>query len=183
MYWPPELPPADDQVRLRGVHGALLAALQLDAQMQAERPTAPERDIAAYDAVGLADVLRTFIDLALNMRAGSVQCRLRSVCGLSHAEETALRRLTQRLGGGDDARRPQSGLGLHFAAQERRAAADAARHGLRRCALPSCDAQEPHPKLFKLCSRCQATAYCCKQHQAEDWKRHKREDGCKPADD
>jgi hypothetical protein len=56
-----------------------------------------------------------------------------------------------------------------------------ARHGLRRCALPSCDAQEAHPKLFKLCGRCRGAAYCCAQHSKEDWKRHKREDGCAAA--
>jgi hypothetical protein len=61
------------------------------------------------------------------------------------------------------------------------AAADAARHGLRRCALPACAVQEPHPKLFKLCGRCHAAAYCCAAHSVEDWKRHKREDGCKAA--
>jgi hypothetical protein len=60
-------------------------------------------------------------------------------------------------------------------------AADAARHGLRRCALPACDAQEPHPKLFKLCGRCRGVAYCCAAHSVEDWKRHKREDGCAAA--
>jgi hypothetical protein len=61
------------------------------------------------------------------------------------------------------------------------AAVDTARHGLRRCALPACDAQEPHPKLFKLCGRCRGAAYCCAAHSVEDWKRHTREDGCNAA--
>jgi hypothetical protein len=67
------------------------------------------------------------------------------------------------------------------AGQQQAAAADTARHGLRRCALPACDAQEPHPKLFKLCGRCRGAAYCCVAHSKEDWKRHKREGGCKAA--
>jgi hypothetical protein len=64
---------------------------------------------------------------------------------------------------------------------ERKRAADVAKHGLRCCALPSCGDTEPHPKLFKLCGRCHVAAYCCATHSVEDWKRHKREDGCKAA--
>jgi hypothetical protein len=68
------------------------------------------------------------------------------------------------------------------AKQQQAAVADVARHGLRRCALPACDAQEPHPKLlFKLCGRCHKSAYCGAAHSVEDWKRHKREDGCTAA--
>jgi hypothetical protein len=59
-----------------------------------------------------------------------------------------------------------------------RAAADVARHGLRSCALPSCNSAEPAPKTYKLCGRCRGAAYCCAAHSKEDWKRHKREDGC-----
>ncbi len=77
-------------------------------------------------------------------------------------------------------RQQASGFG-DDASQRERAAADVARHGLRRCALPFCDAQEAHPKLFKLCGRCRGAAYCCAGHSKEDWKRHKREDGCTAA--
>ena len=59
------------------------------------------------------------------------------------------------------------------------AAADVARHGLRRCARPGCGATEPHPKAFKVCSRCRGAAYCAPSCQAQDWTRHKRGDGCK----
>ncbi len=86
------------------------------------------------------------------------------------------------------ARRHEStaNVGLPMAAElqarmQRNAADDVARHGLRRCALPACNAQEAHPKLFKLCGRCRGAAYCCAQHSREDWTRHKREDGCKAA--
>ena len=69
-------------------------------------------------------------------------------------------------------------LASRDAALQARAAADVASHELRGCALPDCGAQEPHPKAFKLCSRCKDATYCCKEHQVEDWARHKREDGC-----
>ncbi len=35
-----------------------------------------------------------------------------------------------------------------------------------------------YPKTYKLCGRCRGVAYCGAAHCAEDWKRHKREDGC-----
>jgi hypothetical protein len=59
------------------------------------------------------------------------------------------------------------------------AAADAARYGIKRCALPACAATEPHARAFKRCARCRVVAYCCPEHQAADWKRHKRAE-CAP---
>jgi hypothetical protein len=59
---------------------------------------------------------------------------------------------------------------------------DVQRHGLRHLTPPTCDAVEPHAKAFKRCGRCRAHAYCCPEHAAADWKRHKREDGCKAPD-
>jgi len=62
------------------------------------------------------------------------------------------------------------------------AAADVARHGLQTCALPACDAKEPHPRFFKCCSRCRSVFYCSQEHQREDWPRHRAADRCtKPA--
>jgi hypothetical protein len=63
--------------------------------------------------------------------------------------------------------------------ERQRAIDDVARHGLRRCALPDCGAMEPHPKAFKVCSRCRTACYCSAAHQRADWRRHKRDDGCK----
>jgi hypothetical protein len=108
---------------------------------------------------------------------------MRETCGLSAAEETALRQLAERHKTAYQRIlqvMPDDMAGFN-ATQQQTAAADAARHGLRRCALPSCDAQEAHPKLFKLCGRCRGAAYCSAAHSAEDWKRHKREDGCAAA--
>jgi Mn-dependent DtxR family transcriptional regulator len=108
---------------------------------------------------------------------------MRVTCGLTAAEETALRQLAERHRAAHQlneqvlAKQREEARARH----EHAAADDVARHGLRRCALPSCAAQEAHPKLFKLCGSCNAAAYCCKEHQTEDWKRHKREDGCAAA--
>jgi hypothetical protein len=111
-----------------------------------------------------------------SLAGGTLLHRLQTTCGLSEKEWTALDAVAMRWPGDDHA---ADAAGV--AVLRKRAAADVARHGLRRCALPSCDAQEPHPKLFKLCGRCRGVAYCGAMHCAEDWKRHKRQDGCKPA--
>ncbi len=50
---------------------------------------------------------------------------------------------------------------------------------LRSCALPGCAASEPHPTAFKFCGACKTVHYCCKEHQAADWARHKP--ACKAA--
>jgi hypothetical protein len=104
--------------------------------------------------------------------------RLRTTCGLSQADEAELRELQQEVLQGRDARDKlrnsiRGALGA-------RGAADVARHGLRSCALPACGATEQYPKTYKLCGRCRGAAYCCAAHSKEDWKRHKREDGCAP---
>lgn len=51
--------------------------------------------------------------------------------------------------------------------------------GLRTCALPGCGAKEAHPQLFKSCGACRSVAFCCKEHQVEDWPNHKA--ACKAA--
>ncbi len=126
--------------------------------------------------------LHSLVTFALSDEAGLLP-RMRATCGLTAAEETALNQLAERHKAECERalqELPQETEACN-ALQQHAAAADAARHGLRRCALPACGAQEPHPKLFKLCGRCRSAAYCCAQHSKEDWKRHKREDGCKAA--
>ena len=52
--------------------------------------------------------------------------------------------------------------------------ADIAKHGLRDCALPSCAKTERTVKEFSLCAGCRSQVYCCLEHQALDWKAHKK---------
>ena len=51
--------------------------------------------------------------------------------------------------------------------------------GLRNCALDGCGSKEAHPAHFKSCAACRTVAYCSKEHQVEDWPRHKK--ACKAA--
>ena len=57
---------------------------------------------------------------------------------------------------------------------EARQRADIATHGLRDCALPSCSKTENTVKEFSLCAGCRSQVYCCLEHQALDWKAHKK---------
>ena len=57
---------------------------------------------------------------------------------------------------------------------EARKRADIAEHGLRDCALPSCSKTEKTVKEFSLCAGCRSQVYCCLEHQALDWKAHKK---------
>ena len=52
--------------------------------------------------------------------------------------------------------------------------ADVAKHGLRDCALPSCSKTEKTVKEFAGCSGCRTVVYCCLEHQALDWRAHKK---------
>ena len=70
----------------------------------------------------------------------------------------------------------------HYDEAAHAAAADVARHGLRRCTLPGCGATEPHPKAFKVCGRCKSIAYCSAEHAAQDWHRHKHAECSRHAD-
>jgi hypothetical protein len=53
------------------------------------------------------------------------------------------------------------------------AAAAASAPGLRTCALASCSARQQHPAHCKSCGACKTVAYCCREHQVEDWPSHK----------
>jgi hypothetical protein len=48
-----------------------------------------------------------------------------------------------------------------------------------RCALPACNAPELRACAFNKCSACKTVVYCCKEHQVDDWPRHKA--ACKAA--
>jgi hypothetical protein len=160
--WPPALAGGADC--LHGIHEALRATLAMETMRQT-RPVqlAP----AALDM--LCIVLEVLND-------ASWLHRLRSTCSLSQADEAELRKLQQEALQDQDARDELSNS--MRCTLDARAAADVARHGLRFCALPSCGATEEYRKTYKLCGRCRSAAYCCAAHSKEDWKRHKREDGC-----
>ena len=51
---------------------------------------------------------------------------------------------------------------------------DVAKHGLRDCALSSCSKTEKTVKEFAGCSGCRSVVYCCLEHQALDWRAHKK---------
>jgi hypothetical protein len=180
----PPCTPAEAEARLHAVYGALRAALEMDATSMLERnPRTGQAWPAAFDIISLLkSAVHRLVTFALSDET-SMLLRMRAICGLSAAEETALRQLAER----HKAEYQRSMQELPKFAEDanaklqQAAAVDTARHGLRRCALPACDAQEPHPKLFKLCGRCRGAAYCCAAHSVEDWKRHKREDGCNAA--
>ena len=57
---------------------------------------------------------------------------------------------------------------------EARQRADLAKHGLRDCALPSCSKTEKSVKECAGCSGCLSVVYCCLEHQALDWRAHKK---------
>ena len=68
---------------------------------------------------------------------------------------------------------------------ERRAASQAAiissltSSDRRACALPGCGGREAHPAHFKSCAACRGVVYCCREHQVEGWRAHKK--ACKAA--
>jgi hypothetical protein len=166
-WWPALHTPAEEEARVRGVHGALRAALELEARGGLNH-VIPDMLVALHNLLTCS---------LLGPPHGLLQ-QLRSVCGLTPADEIALRQLQQH---NNELRQGLISSADVLAALQERGADDVARHGLRRCALPACGATEAHPKLFKLCGRCRGAAYCCAGHSNEDWKRHKREDGCKEA--
>ena len=51
--------------------------------------------------------------------------------------------------------------------------ADVAEHGLKECALPSCDKREASVQQYKFCSACRSVWYCSAEHGALHWAEHK----------
>ena len=51
--------------------------------------------------------------------------------------------------------------------------ADVAEHGLKHCALPSCDKREASVQQYKCCSACRSVWYSSAEHGALHWTEHK----------
>ena len=68
----------------------------------------------------------------------------------------------------------------NIAEYEARQLTDIAKHGLRDCALSSCSKTEKTVKEFAGCSGCRTVVYCCLEHQALDWRAHKK--ACREAE-
>ncbi len=153
--------------RTHVLHGALSAAVRWSANSRGPAPF-------GHITVGL---LHSLLTLAVSSAPDGWLLRLRATCGMTRDEEAQLRYLSSDIVGllaGCERR-----IDEHLVRQRQRGIHDVARHGLRRCALPDCAAVEPHPKAFKLCSRCRGAVYCSAGHQRADWRRHKRDDDCK----
>jgi hypothetical protein len=176
--WPPAHARAESEARLHAIYDSLRAALEVVSRGLLHGGATPADAQMTRDPFARAAAIREGFLLVVLRGAGGLPQQLHRVCGLSRAEEEALRRMVDW---NQVATRSSQLLLASLAEQQQRADADVARHGLRACALPECAQTEPHPKAFKVCGRCRAVVYCSAAHQAEDWRRHKREDGCKAA--
>jgi hypothetical protein len=176
-YWPPLRDAAQEEARLRGVAAAARAALKLYAHGVLLRDGRRSRGLLLSLEMSSTVLTLTRSVLSEDAASGGLLHKLRALNALTRKEEATLRRdvlptLVQVADAG------QAAIVAEYRTLGRRAAADVARHGLRACALPGCGAMEPHPKMFKVCSRCRRACYCSAAHQQQDWRRHKREDAC-----
>jgi hypothetical protein len=191
--WPTPDTDQESEEMLRVVGCALRAMLEmkrrglldwreLDAgQLQQLRTSQASRQQDAAFAIFLRPYVHKLLQYAMNTRDGGAWEGLRTTCAFTALEETALRQLASSSGSDPHCVLGQQMIHTVVAARHRRAAEDIARHGLRACTLPECQQTEPYPKTFKVCSRCRAACYCSAAHQQQDWRRHKREDGCSAA--
>jgi hypothetical protein len=176
LWWPPLSDPAAEEARLRGVAAAIRVVLTLhkDDDGRRTRGLLLSVDVAAKVTVLIQRVLGE------DAASGGLLHKLRAMNALTREEEATLRDevlppLVQQQRACEDT------VKAVWQTHLQRATADVARHGLRLCALPGCGATELQPKAFKVCSRCRGAAYCSAAHQQQDWRRHKREDGCAAA--
>jgi hypothetical protein len=180
---------ARDAAALRDVHGVACMMLEADARGELYDVPAPGTRSADSEEL-LIDVSALCVQLLkaagtqTGSRAAALPAPLLRELRFTHAQTAAFLALLQRmhLEHGvcrEPIRATEAGVAEVHAAMAARAAAEAARLGLRCCALPTCGAQEPAPRTYKKCSRCGGAHYCCSEHQVADWKRHKREDGCR----
>jgi hypothetical protein len=181
QFWPPLSDSAAEEARLRGVAAAVRALLTLHAHGvmhngQHNRGCQTRLSLHAKPLVPL--LLSKVLDE--DAASGGLLHKLRVTCALTREEEKLLHEEVMPLFLQHE-RTCEDAIAAQWQTFQRCAAADVARHGLRACALPGCGATEPQPKTFKVCSRCRRACYCSPAHQAQDWRRHKREDACAAA--
>lgn len=182
-----ELQGEEEEERTRLICDAVRASVELDARLKIVLQAASDELKGTYKQFDVHNMLKVLLESALGNAV--MLSRMRGACGLSREDEAAARRLLHALKQppGTEAAALAGAHGLcledsrrdHHAETRRRAAADVARHGLRTCALPACDALEAHPGHFKKCGACKTVAYCGREHQQQDWPAHKA--SCKAA--
>jgi hypothetical protein len=195
--WPPPSTHAENTTRMRIVHRAMQVCLEAERRgfLHSHEPhvglppqvytnlTGESEDAAPDGSSAFCLLAHILLTTALDASRDGLWNELCATCVIPAAEEAALRQLAER----NHAAMQRTQEVLHqmvnstLAERRQRAVADVARHGLRACALPECHQTEPEPKTFKVCGRCRAVCYCSAAHQQADWRRHKREDGCKAA--
>jgi hypothetical protein len=151
----------------------LACALDLLASLPGEPIAAAEGTVVSYLEVTLACSVRRLI------HSGSVPRYFGDAAGtvLTDAWQRLERSgvLERRLlGHANRSIEPSA-----FPAKLATVAVEAALRGLHTCALSGCSATEVHVSQFKKCGACKTVAYCCKEHQVEDWPAHKA--ACKTA--
>jgi hypothetical protein len=120
-------------------------------------------DFAAAKVATLSEMPTLFCSLALSLKAAG-------------AAGAVITQALASLGGGGAAH-----MASGHAADCSCSVCAALGRGSLTCAFSGCT--RLGAKL-KVCARCRRVAYCGAEHQAADWKRHKRQDECKKhADD
>jgi hypothetical protein len=154
-------------------HAAFIAsALDLLASQPPE-PVVIMGKLAANNELTLASSMHQFIDGCMSLVDDRAAATL-LINAWRRVERSGV--LERRLAG--RASRPIDPT-RSIIAQLAQVDAEAAVRGLHTCALAGCAAKEVHVSQFKKCGACKTVAYCCKEHQVEDWPAHKA--ACKAA--
>lgn len=172
-FWPPSVAP---EIKAGVLSEAVQIILEVERQEYSVRFCGRRVRGGLYDAH--TAMHNKLCEIAVGLRVPTAwRSTYEAMTPLSRADKIAV---LQQLGVTSSFKSDSSAFFESVAEDAKKAAAaDAAKHGLKRCALPDCGAQEAHPKAYKLCGRCRGVGYCCAEHATQDWKRHKKADGCK----
>jgi hypothetical protein len=171
-YGPPLRGPAAVDALMQGLHGSLLALLELNARGV----------MANYPPSTSGQKMHILLKNVFNNPAcAAILARLRLV--LSRQEELELRQLAQRFA--TWATETAGVIPAIAVTLQQRATADVARHGLRRTGAARCRAA-PRKSRTPGSSSCAAAAAAPptaarSTARRTAWKRHKRQDDCKAA--